>query len=274
MAKSLTLGSRGAPGLLSFDKPSPSATGNALGLLSAGIMDLGAALSGRPGNVGNLSAFSDERRMQEAQQRFAEALNSPDPATRQKAYEYAAMNDIDTSKFEARQAASAMPKLLDYMRPRTEAVPEIVSEIPKSIVSLPGGRSMEVGGGKISSGSPVADIPGLSLSEALGKVGSPELSAQMAPQIIKQQLEDESKRVRPLSAQEKKAMGFSENLPVFANAYGEVTVKADPTVMTPYQQRMIELQTKRVNEMIRNNNQKSGAGGVPGLGAGWTIQGS
>lgn len=154
----------------------------------------------------------------DAQRQLLGAINSTDPNVRQQAYTAAQAMGIDPTPFRQQAAAQAMPDLLKAMQPQFNPV----QVTPK--ITAPGQYAQRQQAGDYS--GPVESTP--TLSDALSSVNSPELSAQMAPEIVKQSIETQQKSLRRLSPQEAVSAGYDVGDPVYQDAYGNVTSPVKP----------------------------------------------
>lgn len=141
-----------------------------LGLWGAALMDVSAHLAGKPRDATNLAQFQQ----QGLRQKLIAGLTSQDPNERQQAYQIAPLLGIDPSAFQKGQASQAMPRLLNAMQPQLNPVNVTPQMRPQDSTNDPSRQA--------AYNAPDQVTP--SLTDALQSVNSPELSAQMAPQII------------------------------------------------------------------------------------------
>lgn len=227
-------GSTGLPGATPLNDPTRQAaygppslgwsnmtTRQKIGLFGATLSDMGAGLSGHPADANNLDSWSKQNK---AQQILA-ALLSSDPATRQQAYAVAPALGIDPAPFRQQQAAGALPKLLSNLQPQIN---------PVSVTPQVTGGSAGTGPGSISDPSrqaaytaPPTTTP--SLQDAVTQTGNPELTAQMAPNIVQDQIARQKSQVRQATPAEATKYGYAPTDPVYINDYtGEVTSPVKP----------------------------------------------
>jgi hypothetical protein len=140
------------------------------------LQDAGAGFSGNPGAAVNL-ARARQGLLQTQVQQAARDAASPDPNIRQRAYATLAASGVDITPFQKNAAAQATPALLDTMT---------------------NGRQMN--GAESAKYQGMDGLPRLPVSgvgDALSAVGSPELSAEYAPVLLKQQIEAQQKASEP-----------------------------------------------------------------------------
>ena len=237
---------------------------NTVGLLGAAMKDAGAAFSGGESNA--LQDYNARNQQMQIRQQLMGALTSPDPAIRQKAYAVAPMFGVDPAAFQKQQAAQALPSVLDATRSSTEALDPITAQLPKFNIPTAGGGTMQAGGMPVSSGS-APMLPKLSIQDAIAQSNSPELQAEWAPTLIKNQMEAEQKRLTPASAEWKRANNYNEKTPIFLDAFGNPKIEADPYAITPKDERTFANQDRTFYETRRHNQEqeKSGRDGGGGL---------
>lgn len=186
---------------------------NGLGLFGATLSDIGAHLSGRPQDATNIASF---RQMNQSRQ-ILSALTSPDPAIRQQAYAIAPAFGIDPSQFQKSQANAATPSLLNNLQPQFNPV-----QVTPQVGNGPGATPLSDPARAAAANTPLTYNP--TLSQALTDTGSPELSAQFAPEIIKQQLERQDKAATTLTPDEVRLAGFKPGTVVQKDTYGNLKV--------------------------------------------------
>ena len=272
------LGATPQGGVLAGTAPAPGATRNAwangLGLFGSTLRDVGANLSGNPQNAHNIADFSKLQRQQAVQQALA-AASSPDPAIRAQAYAVARANGIDTAPFERAAAASSMPDLLKAMQPQINDVQSTPA------ITAPGQLQQRMAAGAYS--APVESLP--TLSDALSRVNSPELRAQMAPQLIQQQMALAAKKVTPLSAQEAHDAGLRDGGLYGRDAAGNIVTIQASDMKSPEavdQQLYLERNKPNPNQPFNNDGspnkayqewelRKERASGAGSSMAGWQL---
>lgn len=140
----------GGNSLFDFQPRQQSGTANNIGAISAIISDIGGALGGRQG-VGASQQMAEQRQQQEQKAALVQALNSPDPVQRDKAYRFAAMNGMDPERLKA-----AFEKPQDkfenvggqlYRIPGAGGLPQLAVAGPKKPAPI---RDYESGGNKIT----------------------------------------------------------------------------------------------------------------------------
>lgn len=227
-----------------------------LGILGAALADAGASFSGRPEAAVNLQRFGAQLRSQQQQEQLMQGLTSQDPAQRQQAYAFAALNGIDTKPFQQQQAAQALPQLLKSMQPTQDTVSAIPAPLPMGPQFAPQTAEYQK--------------PGLSPMDALSQINNPELQSQLAPKFLEQQMEMQAKAVRPATAEEKRAAGLSDKTPAQVNAYGQISPISDPNQITPYQQAELDnakagrgIQWAQFNETKRHDQAVEDAAAHP-----------
>lgn len=217
------LGSTPDGGILSGDAWQPPKTAAApatvspwadrLGLFGAALQDAGANFSGHPESATRLSGYNKAMLQQKLQQALAGAT-STDPAVRAQAYAIARANGIDTAPFEKAAAAGAMPDLLKQMQPQLNPVQSTPAVTPDNPVGSPMRQAAIT--------APLESQP--TLSDALSHVNSPELQAQMAPEIIKDQIARQDKAMTTLPPDQVAQLGFRPGTIVQKDAYGNLKV--------------------------------------------------
>jgi len=125
--------------------------------------------------------------------------------------------------------------------------------------------------------APAMSMQPSTLAGALARTGSPELSADLAPDIVKQQLQMQAKQMRPATDQEMQAAGYPKGAKGLIDAYGNIStdVKTQGAVdqaatapMTPYQKAMLAAQASERAEKVREfnlTNPMAAQGGGGGL---------
>lgn len=166
-------------------------TTNRLGILGATLRDIGANLDGHPADATNLAPIIQQNRVSQ----LMAAMTSTDPSVRQNAYTVARAMGVDPSAYQKAAAASAMPSLMANMQPQANLDTPIVTPSP---VLDPAAYKAGLASGAYK--QPATVQP--SLTDALAATKNPELTAQMAPDVIKQQLDKQAKAVRTLTPQE------------------------------------------------------------------------
>lgn len=213
-----------------------------LGILGASLKDALAYWSGRPQDANSLTpALSHADQMRQTQGLLA-ALNSPDPAVRQQAYgAYTAMGG-DAKPFQQQAAANATPDLLKNLQPGQ--------------ITAPGG-SFKLDNGSTLNLDPVsANREAFSLPDALQMTGSPELQAQMAPEVIKDMIARQDKAVTTLPPEDVAAMGFRPGTIVQKDAYGNLKVAQASDLKSPErvaQDHQIDLSKPNPNSAFNND---------------------
>lgn len=157
-----------AQSLLEQGQEAPGATPYG-GLRTAGNAILGAFLS--------RSADKDQAASNPGAG-LGQNLSSSDPAIRQKAYQTALLLGIDPKPFQEQQAQAAQPKLLQNMQPQFNPVQSTPMVTPQNPANSPMRQAIQ--------NAPTESAP--SMQDALMATGSPELTAQLAPQILQQQM--------------------------------------------------------------------------------------
>lgn len=265
-------------GVLASATPAPGASRNAwangIGLFGSTLRDVGANLSGNPQAAHNIADFSKLQQQQAVQQALA-AASSPDPTIRAKAYAVARANGIDTTAFERAAAAGAMPDLLKQMQPQINPVQSTPMVTPDNPINSPMRQAIQA--------APVESQP--TLSDALSHVNSPELQAQMAPEIIKQQIEQQQKAMTTLPPEQVAQLGFRPGTIVQQDAYGNLKVAQASDLKSQAavdQQHQIELNKPNPNQPFNNDGtankayqewelRKEKASGAGSSMAGWQL---
>lgn len=187
-----------------------------VGLFGAGLADAGAALAGKPGAATNLDAYSKQMQAH----RLLGTLNSPDPAVRQQGYQAARALGIDTTPFEKSQASQALPQLMTNSQPMAVAVtPEVGSTNPAAPAQRAAAQA-------INASPDLQTTP--TFQQSLALTGVPELTAEMAPQLIQAQMDIQAKTVRQATPAQKIAGGYKATDPVTTDIYGNLSSAVKP----------------------------------------------
>lgn len=239
---------------------------NKLGLFGAGLADAGSALSGKDTN--NLQNFTRQAQAQ----KLLSAVNSQDPAIRQQAYQAALAMGIDPAPFQHAQAQQALPQLMANSHPMSVAV------TPRADAMSPTADAQRSAAQTINASSDLQTTP--TFQQSLALTGSPELTAEMAPQLIKSQMDIQAKSVHRLTPQQAVAAGYPADAPVFSDQYGNISSEAKPTAvlkqsqdaaanapLTPYQRAQLGASAAERSEKQREFNltnpmAASGGGGA------------
>jgi hypothetical protein len=168
---------------------------DSLGILAASLKDALAYFHGDGDQATNLLPAIQQANTRSQLRDLYTGMSSADPTQRQGAYTKAQALGVDVTPFQKNAAAAALPKLMDNLRPQPNLATPIVTPSP---VLQPDAYKVGVASGAFQ--QPATVQP--SLSDALATTGNPELSAQMAPDIIKQTLDQQQKAVRTLSPAE------------------------------------------------------------------------
>lgn len=150
-----------------------------VGVLGASLKDALAYFGGRPNDANNLTPAIQQSSALNAQRALAQGFSSSDPTVRAQAYQTALSMGIDPTPYKSAAAANATPTLLQNLQPQLRDNP--VNVTPQ--ITGPGQYAQRQAAGAYS--QPTDYTP--TLSQALTATNNPELSAQMAPEIIKQQ---------------------------------------------------------------------------------------
>lgn len=162
---------------------------NRLSIIGAALQDAGANLNGNSSQADHLTKMATLLHQQQVLQALSTGVNSDDPAARQQAYSAALMNGIDPKPFQQAQAAKAMPQLLQNM----QGGPGTPINQPAQQAQLPNGPMT------IPAINWQGDYRPENMTDALSSTNSPELKAQMAPEIIKQQIDAQAEANKPYS---------------------------------------------------------------------------
>jgi len=176
-----------------------------LGLFSAGLSDAGAALNGRDTN--SIGEFQSLLRRQQLRDAYSKAATATDPATRQQAYSAILAAGGDPTALQHAQAFQAMPQLMQNLQPSMGFNDNPVGVTPAANAAGPGVDAARAAAMQTNA-APAMSMQPSTLSGALQRTGSPELTAEMAPQLIQNQLAMQMKAMRTLSPQEAQAAGF------------------------------------------------------------------
>lgn len=188
------------------------------GLRTAGNAILGAFLSRRADK--DMAASNPSAGL-------GQNLSSSDPAVRQKAYQTALLLGVDPKPFQEQQAQAAQPRLLQNMQPQFNPVQSTPMVSPQNPVNSPM-RQM-------AQNAPNESAP--SMQDALIATNSPELSAQLAPQLLQQQMlhqqkvQDNTRTM--LTPKEITDAGFRPGTVATKDPYGNISVEQQSDLKSP-----------------------------------------
>jgi len=177
---------------------------NTLGIFGAALKDAGASLNGRESN--SAAQFQDFMRQNQLRQAYALAANG-DPSQRPQAYAAILAAGGDPSALQHAQAQQALPQLLQNLQPSQGFNDNPVGVTPAANAAGPGVDAARAAALQTNA-APAMSMQPSTLSGALQRTGSPELTAEMAPQLIQNQLAMQMKAMRTLSPQEVSALGL------------------------------------------------------------------
>lgn len=161
---------------------------SSLGLLASALKDAGAQLGGRPEDANSVLQYQQLMRQNQLRQAYATAATTNDPQAAQQASALILANGGDPTAIQRYRASQAMPQLLDLMKPQTQ-------------YSLDPKVAQQIQAGQTTSAAPtISTTPGLSLADALPKLGntlnSQYLSQELGPQLINRAM-NQAQRVDP-----------------------------------------------------------------------------
>jgi len=162
---------------------------NSLGIFGAALKDAGASLNGRDSN--SAAQFQDFMRQNQLRQAYALAANG-DPSQRPQAYAAILAGGGDPSALQHAQAQQALPQLLQNLQPSEGFNDNPVGVTPAVNASGPGVDAARAAALQTNA-APAMSMQPSTLSGALQRTGSPELTAEMAPQLIQNQLASQTK---------------------------------------------------------------------------------
>lgn len=194
---------------------------NKLGMFGAALSDAGGALNGRDTN--NIGQFQAMLRQQQLRQAYQSAATATDPATRQQAYSAILAAGGDPTALQHSQAQTALPQLLQNLQPSMGFNDNPVGVTPAVNAQGPGVDAARAAALQTNA-APAMSMQPSTLSGALQRTGSPELTAEMAPQLIQNQLAMQTKAMRTLNPQEAAAAGFKPGAVVQQDAFGNLHV--------------------------------------------------
>lgn len=229
-----------------------------VGLIGAGLADAGAALSGRDEN--NIGQFRKMQMQNSLRQAYAAAA-SGDPSARAQAYSAIVANGGDPSALQKFQASQALPQLLQNLQPSMGFNDNPVGITPAVNATGPDADAQRAAAQATNAGPSMSMQPS-TLTGALARTGSPELSAEMAPQLIQNQINMQAKSVHRLSPEDAVKAGYPADAPVYADAYGNVSSEAKPVAvvnqaatmpLTPFQKATLAHENAASAETARHN---------------------
>lgn len=191
------------------------------GLLSAGLADAGAALNGR--NTDNIGQYQSLMHQNQLRQAYGQASTATDPALRQQAYGAILAAGGDPTALQHAQAQAALPQLLQNLQPSMGFNDNPVAVTPAANAAGPGIDAARASALQTNV-APAMSMQPATFSGALQRTGSPELTAEMAPQLIQNQLAMQTKAMRTLNPQETQAAGFKPGAVVQQDAFGNLHV--------------------------------------------------
>lgn len=177
---------------------------NSVGLIGAALKDAGASLNGRESN--SVAQFQDLMRQNQIRQAYALAANG-DPSQRPQAYAAILAAGGDPSALQHAQAQQALPQLLQNLQPSQGFDDNPVGVTPAVNAQGPGVDAARAAALQTNA-APAMSMQPSTLSGALQRTGSPELTAEMAPQLIQNQLAMQMKAMRTLTPPEVAALGL------------------------------------------------------------------
>lgn len=174
-------------GILGGDQPQGGILGggpqwaNTVGLIGAALKDAANSYQGRDSN--SVAQFQQFQRQNQLRQAYAQAANATDPAIRQQAYAQIAGAGGDPSGLQKMQAQNALPQLLQNLQPSMGFNDNPVGVTPAVNAAGPGVDAARAAALQTNAG-PAMSMQPSTFSGALQRTGSPELSAEMAPQLL------------------------------------------------------------------------------------------
>ena len=157
----------------------------ALGMFGSSLQDAGATWSGHPADAVNVDNWMRFMQQQKLRQAYAGAASS-DPQTRQAAYSAILANGGDPSALMKYQASQAMPQLLQAMQPQP-----VLNDNPVGVTPAINAQNADAARqtALLTNASSPTSMQSPSLQSALAKINSPELAAQLGPEVIQNQLD-------------------------------------------------------------------------------------
>lgn len=217
-----------------------------LGMFSAGLSDAGAALNGRDTN--SIGEFQSLLRKQQLRDAYAKAATATDPALRQQAYSAILAAGGDPTALQHSQAQTALPQLLSNLQPSMGFNDNPVGVTPAVNAAGPGVDAARTAALQTNA-APSMSMQPATFSGALQRTGSPELTAEMAPQIVQTMMRQQQEAVRPATVQEKLAVGLDAKTPAQVEvATGKVSPISDPNALTAYQTQSLAQQDRELRE--------------------------
>lgn len=263
-------------GILGAQMQAAPAWTNTVGMIGAALKDAGASLNGRDSN--SVAQFQQFQRQNQLRQAYALAANG-DPSQRPQAYAAILANGGDPSALQKYQAQAALPQLMANLQPSEGFNDNPVGVTPAANAAGPGVDAARTAALQTNA-APAMSMQPATFSGALQRTGSPELTAEMAPQLIRSQMDIQAKSVHRLTPQQAVAAGYPADAPVFSDQYGNISSEAKPTAvlkqtqdaaanapLTPYQKAMLGRQSSEQAEKVREFNltnpmAASGGGGA------------
>lgn len=194
-----------------------------LGMFGSALKDAGAFLSGHPADANNAQQYSAQMQkyqLMQAAQQARVAATSSDPAIRQKGYAAYVALGADPTSLQKMAAQSAMPQLLQNLQPSQGFNDNPVAVTPQVTQNPTLPQQQATQAAQATNAAPAMSMQPSTLAGALQRTGSPELSADLAPDIVRQQMQMQAKQVRPATAAENIAHGRKATDPGDIDAYG------------------------------------------------------
>lgn len=267
-------------GILGSAAPQMASWQQPLGIFSSALKDVGAYLSGRPSEANAVQQYGQQLQhyqMQQGAMQAVQAAQSNDPATSQQGYAAMVALGLDPSPIQKLKANAALPQLMQNLQPSLGFNDNPVGVTPA--VNAGPGLLPQRQAAEALNAAPAMSMQNATLAGALQRTESPELTAELAPQLIQQQAQIAAKSVRPATVEEKLAGGYKPNDPVFIDAYKNLTSEVKPQAaidqaanapMTPYQRATLAAQASERAEKVREfnlTNPMAASGGGGGLSA-------
>lgn len=187
----------GAPqgGILGGQMQPTPGWANSIGLFGAALSDAGANLNGNPGAAINLSRFRQMQQQDQLRQAYALAANG-DASQRPQAYAAILAAGGDPSALQHAQAQQALPQLMQNLQPSEGFNDNPVGVTPAVNAAGPGVDPARAAALQTNS-APAMSMQPATFAGALQRTGSPELTAEYAPQMIQSQLAAQAKLLEP-----------------------------------------------------------------------------
>lgn len=241
-----------APQMASWQQP--------VGMFGAALRDAGAYLSGHPADATAVQQYGQDLRRYQAQQgamQAVQAAQSNDPATSQQGYAAMVALGLDPTPIQKLKANAALPQLMQNLQPSMGFNDNPVGVTP-AVNAGPGALPQRQAAQALNA-APAMSMQPSTLSGALQRTGSPELTAEMAPQMIQSQIASQQKiadakalgqldAYTPIAQGDPAYAGYRKGTILGRNQLGDIKPLQQSDVMSPE----AEAQRERIARVERS----------------------